>query len=173
MPRGWIAASIVLAAVAAYLVFTWDAWLANYQVRWMCDEDRGFVLMQRPAVSALGIPVEMSERDARALAAFGGAYPTVQAVRAADTERPRYELAERWPNIVRTYWGYGVLRTELSVIDVADRNRALGTTSLYRRVERHGDRWRAVRGWLEPGAEQCMPSDRVAFVARVLAAPAQ
>ena len=173
LPRGWIAASAVLTGVAAYLVFTWDAWLTNYQVRWMCDEDRGFVLVQRADVAALGIPEEIAQRDSRALSTFGRAYPTVLAVRARDTERPRYELAERWPKIVRTYWGYGVLRTELSVIDLADRKRALGTTSLYRRVERHADRWRAVRAWLEPGAEQCVASDRVAFVSRVLAAASQ
>ena len=173
MPRGWIAASIVLAGVATYLAFTWDAWLTNFQVRWMCDEDRGFVLLQRTDVAALGIPEEMSRRDARALGVFGRAYPSVLAVRASDTERPRYELAERWPKVVRDYWGYAVLRTELSVVDLADRNRALGTASLYRRVERRADRWRTVRAHLEPDAEQCMPSDRVAFVNRVLAASSQ
>jgi hypothetical protein len=173
MPRGLLAASIVLAGVAAYLVFTWDAWLANFQVRWMCDEDRGFVLLQRADVPALGIPEEIARRDARALGVFGRAYPTVLAVRASDTKRPRYELAERWPAIVRDYWGYGVLKTELSVIDLADRNRALGTTSLYRRVQRRADRWRAVRAYLEPEAEQCVPSDRVAFVNRVLGSPPQ
>lgn len=173
MPRGSLAASIVLAGVVAYLAFTWDAWLANFQVRWMCDEDRGFVLLQRGEVAALGIPEEMSRRDARALEVFGRAYPTVLAVRAGDAERPRYELAERWPTLVREYWGYAVLRTELSVIDLADRKRALGTTSLYRRVERRADRLRTVRAYVEPAAEQCVPSDRAAFVSRVLAAPSQ
>jgi hypothetical protein len=47
-----------------------------------------------------------------------------------------YAVVELWPNTVRSYWGYAVLRTEMSIVDRRDRNRVLGTSSLYRRVAR-------------------------------------
>lgn len=172
--RATLASALAAIAIGApYAALTWDAWLTNFQVRWMCDEDVGFVLLRKSDVDALAIPEEMSQLDARALAVFGRAYPTVVVPDPRDAERPAYELAERWPATVRAYWGYAVVRSELSVIDRADGNRVLGTSSLYRRVERGTDAWRAVRGHLAPEPEQCFPSDRVAFVNRVLAPPPQ
>lgn len=161
-------------AIAAYGALTWDAFLTNFQVRWMCDEDRAFVLVQSRGVEALAIPGELAQRDARVRASFEPSYPVVVVEAGAPaSSAPGFTLAERWPQLVRRYWGYGVLRTELSVVDRRDRNRirALGSSSLYRRVERGPEGWRALRASLAPPAEQCTASDRVDFVRRVLLPP--
>jgi hypothetical protein len=169
-----IASGIVFVAIAAYAALTWDAFLTNFQVRWMCDEDRAFVLMQSRGVAALAIPGELARRDPRARASFEPSYPLVVVEAGAPASgAPDFTLAERWPKLVRQYWGYGVLGTELSVVDRRNRNRirVLGSTSLYRRVERGSGGWRALRAALAPPAEQCTASDRVDFVRRVLLPP--
>jgi hypothetical protein len=168
-----IASGIVLLAIAAYAALTWDAFLTNFQVRWMCDEDRAFVLVQRRGVAALAIPGAIAQRDERVRASFEPNYPVVVVEAGAPAPgAPDFTLAEHWPELVRKYWGYGVLRTELSVVERRNRkNLALGTSSLYRRVERGPEGWRALRASLAPPAEQCTASDRVEFVRRVLVPP--
>jgi len=164
----------VLLALAVYGALTWDAFLTNFQVRWMCDEDRPYVLVRRRGVEALAIPGELAQRDERVRASFEPAYPVVVIEAGAPASgAPDFTLAERWPELVRRYWGYGVLRTELSVVDRGDRNRirVLASSSLYRRVERGPEGWRALRASLAPPAEQCTASDRVEFVRYVLLPP--
>jgi hypothetical protein len=161
----------VASAFVAYGLLAWDGFVTNFQARWMCDEDRGFVLLRRANVMAVAIPGPMARRDARLLPAFEQAYPLVVVEPAAGVERPAYALDERWPKRVRDYWGYAVVRTELNVLDRADRNRALGSTSLYERIERGPEGLRLLRAWLVPPAERCTPADRVEFVKRVLAPP--
>ena len=167
-----IASAIAFCALAAYGALTWDAFLTNFQVRWMCDEDVGYAPLQRTGVSALAIPGELVQRDARVLATYEASYPTV-VVESGEPRpgSPDYALTERWPKVVRRYWGYAVVLTELSVVDRRDRNRVLGTSTVYRRVGRPGDGWAAVRAPLVPRAEQCTASDRVDFVRRVLRPP--
>ena len=164
--RTLVSASAVAVAGIVYLAIAWDGWLTNFQVRWMCDEDRGYILLRRTGVSALGIPEDVARRDPRALEVFGRRYPTI--VIAGGRERAHYELAERWPSKVRDYWGFGVQRTELSVVDRADANRAIATTSLYRRVDRGPESWQGLRNALVPPPESCVASDRAEFVIRVL-----
>lgn len=169
-----IASGLAFLAIAAYGALTWDAFLTNFQVRWMCDEDRPFVLMQSRGVAALAIPGELVQRDPRVRASFEPSYPVVVVEAGTPASgAPDFTLAERWPKLVRQYWGYGVLGTELSVVDRRNRNRirVLGSTSLYRRVERGSEGRRALRASLAPPAEQCTASDRVEFVRRVLLPP--
>jgi len=170
--RATIASGVAaLALGAGYLALTWDAWLTNFQVRWMCDEDRAFVLLRRTDVAALGLSEEIVRGDARALAVFGQNYPEVIVPGPRQAARPRYELVERWPKVLRDYWGFRVVRTDLSVVDREDRNRVLGTMGLFRRAERGGAGLRAARNALGPPAEQCVPSDRIDFVRSVLRPP--
>ena len=157
---------------AAWLALTWDAWLTNFQVRWMCDEDRPFVLLRRAGVESLAIPDDALRRDERAARVFGEAYPVVAGAGTPEGKAAGHALVELWPKPVRSYWGYGVVRTELSVIERGADARVLGTTSLYRRVERDGALWPGLRARLSPPAEACMPSDRIEFVRRVLRPPA-
>src|SRR5688500_8391862 len=72
-----IATGIVFLAIAAYGALTWDAFLTNFQVRWTCDEDRAFVLMQSRGVAALAIPGALVQRDPRVRASFEPSYPVV------------------------------------------------------------------------------------------------
>ena len=172
--RGATIASAVAAVVlgAGYAAITWDAWLTNFQVRWMCDEDRPFVMLERTGVNALAVSEFIARSDARALTVFGTDYPEVVVVGAPGKERPRYELVQRWPKVLRDYWGFGVLRTDLSVVDREERNRVLGTMGLFRRIERDDDGiLRTLRNALGPPADQCVPSDRIEFVKRVLRPP--
>jgi hypothetical protein len=169
--RTVVSAVAAAAAGIAYAAISWDGWVTNFQVRWMCGEDRGFVLASRRDVSTLGIPEEVASRDPGALETFGRRYPTI--VAAGPGERAPYELAERWPTKVRDYWGFGVQRTELSVVARAEGNRVLATTSLYRRVDRGPARWQGLRNALVPPAEKCVASDRADFVVRALAPAAQ
>ena len=161
-------------AIAAYAALTWDAFLTNFQVRWMCDEDRPYVQVRSRGVGALAIPGALAQRDGRVRASFESSYPVVvvEAGRPAPGA-PDFALAERWPKYVRSYWGYGVLWNELSVVDrrTPGKTRVLGTSSLYRRVERGSEGWRALRAALAPPAEQCSASDRVEFVRSVLQPP--
>lgn len=138
----------------------------------MCGEDRGYILLSRAGVVALGVDEEIARRDPRALEAYGRRYPVVRAEAAGAAQVAAYGLVQRWPAKVRDYWGFGVERTELSVVDRADANRVLATASLYRRVDRGPDSSRALRVALVAPDEQCAASDRVEFVTRVLA-PAQ
>jgi len=164
----------VFLAIAAYGALTWDAFLTNFQVRWMCEEDRAFMVVQRRGVDALAIPGELAQRDARVRSSFEASYPVVVVETGAPASgAPGFTLAERWPQVVRQYWGYGVLRTELSIVDRRNRSRSqvLGMSSLYRRVERGAESWRRLRASLAPPAEQCTASDRVEFVRRVLHPP--
>ena len=163
-------ASGIAAAIlgGAYLALTWDAWLTNFQVRWMCEEDRPYILLKRTGVTALAIPEEMARGDEKVVAAFGPHYPEVVVTARGARERPRYELDEKWPTVLRDYWGFRVVRTELSVIDRADRNRALATSSVFRREERGPAGWRDIRRPVVPPPERCAPSDRVDYVKNVL-----
>ncbi len=164
----------MILAIAAYGALTWDAFLTNFQVRWMCDEDRPSVMVQHRAVSGLAIPGALAQGDPRVRSTFEPNYPVVVVeVGPPASGAPDFALAELWPTLVRRYWGYGVLRTELSVLDRRDRGkiRALGSSSLYRRVERGSEGLRALRAALAPPAEQCTASDRVEFVRRVLQPP--
>jgi hypothetical protein len=167
-------ASAVAAVVlgAGYLAITWDAWLTNFQVRWMCDEDRPFVLLQRSGVSTLAIAEDIVRSDARALTVFGTEYPEVVMAGARGGDPPRYELVQRWPKVLRDYWAFRVVRTDLSVVDRGERNRVLATMGLFRRVDKETEgTLRALRNTLGPPADQCVPSDRVEFVKRVLRPP--
>ena len=154
--------------VAAWLALTWDAHVTNFQVRWMCDEDRPFVLLRRAGVEALAIPDEILGRDARALPAYAEAYPMVGAASTPEGRGAPYALVELWPKRVRSYWGYGVLRTELSVVERVPSTRVLGTSSLYRRVPLESETWGAWRERLSPPPESCTATDRIEFVKRVL-----
>lgn len=171
--RAATAASAVLAGVvgAAYLALTWDGWLANFQVRWMCDEDRPYKLQGRTGVTVLGLHEDTAGGDARALDVFGESYPEVIVVGARAAARPRYELVQLWPTVLRDYWGFRVVRTDLSVVDRGDNNRVLGVSGLFARVERGGGRLRALRDALAPPAQRCAASDRVEFVKGVLRPP--
>jgi len=168
--RGATLASAAVAVVVAgsYLLLTWDAWLTNFQVRWMCEEDRPFVLLRRGGVSALGIPEYLARRDPKAVAAFAPNYPEVVVPADGARVRPRYELAERWPTVLRDYWGFRVVRTDFAILDLADRNRVLANTSLFVREARPSAGLRELRSALSPPPERCAPSDRVEFVKGVL-----
>ena len=161
--RNLVAGVAVGCAFAAYGLIAWDAFVTNFQARWMCDEDRAFVLLKRGNVMAVAIPVTMARNDTKLVPALEQAYPLVVVEPATGVERPAYALEERW--------GYAVVRTELTIHDRADRNRGLGTTSLYARVERGPESLRALRSWIVPPPERCVPSDRIEFVKRVLAPP--
>ena len=169
--RNLVAGVAVGLAFAAYGLIAWDAFVTNFQARWMCDEDRAFVLLKRGNVMAVAIPGAMARNDPKLAPALEQAYPLVVVEPATGVERPAYALEERWPKLMRDYWGYAVVRTELTIHDRADRNRALGTTSLYARVERGPEGLRALRSWIVPPPERCVPSDRIEFVKRVLAPP--
>jgi hypothetical protein len=173
-PRRRNAVSAAAAAVAAlaYFSISWDGWLTNFQVRWMCEEDRGYVLVSRAGVIALGIDEDVGKRDPRVMDAFARRYPVVRMEAPNAKERAIYGLVQRWPERVRGYWGFGVERTELSVVDRSDGNRVLATTSLYRRVDLGSESLRGLRDALVALPEKCVASDRVEFVRGVLA-PAQ
>jgi len=166
-------ASGVLAGVVAagYLALTWDGWLTNFQVRWMCDEDSPYVPRRRAEVAMLGLPEEIAATDPRALAVFGEVYPEVVVAGPRAASRSRYELVQRWPKVMRDYWGFRVVRTDLAVVDRGDNNRVLAVSGLFRRVERGSEGLRAVRDALAPPAQRCVPSDRLDFVKGVLRPP--
>jgi len=144
-----------------------DGWLTNFQVRWMCDEDRGFILVSRKGVASLAIPDEVARRD-RGRWRCSAAGIRASSLRPASEGEAAYALAERWPSHYPQVLGFGVERTELSVVDRKDANRVLATASLYRRVEQGPTTWRAVRDALVPPPERCAASDRVDFVTRAL-----
>ena len=171
--RGATVASAVFAVVAGsgYVALAWDGWLTNFQVRWMCDEDRAYILVERRGVTLLGLAQEVVRNDERALTTFGQAYPEVVITGQRVAEPPRYEVVQIWPKVLRAYWGFGIVRTDLSIVDRGDRNRVLATMGLFRRVERGDPSLRALRNALTPPAERCVPSDRIEFVKRVLRPP--
>jgi hypothetical protein len=148
-------------------VLTWDAHLTNFQVRWMCDEDRAYVLRSGENADSLAIPDESLQHDARVMQIFSEAFPLVVASSSPQARAARYALIDRWPKRVRAYWGYSVVRSELSVI-AQPGNRALGTAALYRRVAREDAPLAGLRARLAPPPELCTPADRIEFVKRVL-----
>jgi hypothetical protein len=138
----------------------------------MCDEDRGYALLRREGVESLSLPDDASRRDPRVLAAYAEAYPVAAVASTPEGRAAPYAVVELWPKTVRSYWGYAVLRTEMSIVDRRDRNRVLGTSSLYRRVARESAPLAELREALSPEPESCTPADRIEFVKRVLKPPA-
>jgi hypothetical protein len=161
--------SYAVLVAAAWLALTWDAHLTNFQVRWMCDEDRAFVLVTRNDAESLALP-DAALSDPRVLPAFAEAFPTVVAASTSEGRAARYALVDKWPTTIRSYWAYTVVRSELSVVQ-RPREWALGTSGLYRRVPRKGAPFEELRARLAPQAELCTPADRVEFVKRVLRPP--
>ena len=156
--------------VAPWVALTWDAHLTNFQVRWMCDEDRPFVLRTRGDAELLALPDE-ALADPRVLPAFSEAFPSVAAASTPEGRTARYALVDKWPKRIRNYWGYTVGRSELSVVERPG-DRAMGTSGLYRRVARSDAPLAELRARLAPPPELCTPADRVEFVKRVLRPPA-
>lgn len=156
--------------IAAWLALTWDAYLTNFQVRWMCDEDRAFVLRTRGDAESLALPDE-AFADPRVLPAFSEAFPTVAAASTPEGRAARFALVDKWPRRIRNYWGYTVVRSELSVVERPG-GRAMGTSGIYRRVARSEAPLAQLRARLAPPPELCTPADRIEFVKRVLRPPA-
>jgi hypothetical protein len=166
-----IAACVVIAVVVApWIALTWDAHLANFQVRWMCDEDRPFVLRTRNDAELVAIPDE-ALADPRVLPLFSEAFPTVTAASTPQGRVARYALVDKWPRRVRSYWGYAVVRSELSVVERPG-DRAMATSGLYKRVPRLDAPFAELRARLAPPPELCTPADRIEFVKRVIRPPA-
>jgi hypothetical protein len=138
----------------------------------MCDEDHPYALQQRLGVESLALPDEVWRRDERAQQVFGEAYPVAAAASAPEGRKAGHALVEVWPKRIRGYWGYGVLRTELAIVERGQAPRVLASMMLYRRVLREEAPFRALRESLAPPPESCQPSDRVEFVKRVLQPPA-
>ena len=163
--------TVAFLALAGWLALAWDALVTNFQVRWMCDEDRAFVNRRAENVDALALPDDAVQGDARVLPVFSEAFPTVALASTPEGRAARFALIDRWPKRIRSYWGYGVVRSELSVVEIPG-NRALGTSGLYRRVALEGVPFAQLRARLSPPAELCTPADRIEFVKRVLKPPA-
>ena len=163
--------AVAFLVLACWLALAWDALLTNYQVRWMCDEDRAFILRRAENVDALALPDEAVQGDARVLTLFSEAFPTVAPASTPAGRAARFALVDKWPKRIRSYWGYDVVRSELSVVELPG-NRALATSGLYRRVTREGAPFAQLRARLSPPPELCTPADRVEFVKRVLRPPA-
>ena len=162
--------TVAFLVLAAWLALVWDALLTNFQVRWMCDEDRAFILRRAENVDALALPDEAIKGDARVLAVYSEAFPMVAPASTPEGRAARFALVDKWPKRIRSYWGYAVVRSELSVVELPG-NRPLGTSGLYRRVAREGVPFAELRAWLSPPAELCTPADRIEFVKRALRAP--
>ena len=156
--------------IAAWLGLTWDAYLTNFQVRWMCDEDRPYILRTRGDADSLALPDE-ALADPRVLPAFAEAFPMVTAASTPEGRAARYVLLDNWPKRIRNYWGYTVVWSELTIVERRG-GRAMGTSSLYRRVARPDAAFAELRARLAPPAELCTPADRVEFVKKVLRPPA-
>jgi hypothetical protein len=164
------AGTVIVLVVLPWVALTWDAHLTNFQVRWMCDEDRAFVLRTRTDADSLALPDE-ALADPRVLPAFAEAFPVVAAASTPEGRGARYALVDQWPKRIRSYWGFTVVRSELSVVERPGR-RAMGTSGLYRRVPRKDAPFAELRARLAPPPELCTPADRVEFVKRVLRPPA-
>jgi hypothetical protein len=159
-----------LVVLVVYFGLTWDAHLTNFQVRWMCEEDRAFVLRRGENADALAIPEEALRGDPRVVALYAEAFPTIVAASSPEGRAARYALVELWPKRVRSYWGYSVVKTELSVIERPG-NRALGTSGLFRRAALADAPLSEWRTRFSPAPELCTPADRIDFVRRVLRPP--
>ena len=162
--------TVAFLVLAGWLALVWDALLTNFQVRWMCDEDRAFVLRRADNVYALALPDEAIKGDARVLSVYSEAFPMVAPASTPEGRAARFALVDKWPKRIRSYWGYAVVRSELSVVELPG-NRPLGTSGLYRRVAREGVPFAELRAWLSPPAELCTPADRIEFVKRALRPP--
>ena len=159
-----------LVVLLAYFGLTWDAHLTNFQVRWMCDEDRAFVLRRGENADALAIPDEALRGDPRVAQLYAEAFPSIVAASSAEGRAARYALVDNWPKRIRSYWGYTVVRSELSVVERPG-SRSMGTSGLYRRVPIADAPLAGLRDRVSPRAELCTPADRVEFVKRVLRPP--
>jgi hypothetical protein len=135
----------------------------------MCDEDRGFARAVRRDAESIALPDE-SLADPRVLQAFSEAFPSVAAASTTEGQAARYVLVDKWHTRVRSYWGFGVVRSELSIVE-RPRNYVLGTASLYRRVYWADLPLAEMRLRFAPPAEICTPADRIEFVKRVLRPP--
>ena len=166
----YAAFAAILLGVVPWIALTWDAHLTNFQVRWMCDEDRAFVLRTRSDAESLALPDEALS-DPRVLPAFSEAFPIVAAASSPEGRAARYALVDKWPRRIRSYWGYTVVRSELSVVERPG-DRAMGTSGLYKRVPRADAPLAELRARLAPPPELCTPADRVEFVKKVIRPPA-
>lgn len=156
--------------LVAYFGLTWDAHLTNFQVRWMCDEDRPYVLRRGENAEALAIPDEALRGDPRVGALYAEAFPSIVAASSAEGRTARYALVEAWPKRLRSYWGFSVVRTDLSVVERPG-NRVLGTSGMFRRAALPDAPLAEWRTRFAPAPELCTPADRVDFVRRVLRPP--
>jgi hypothetical protein len=166
----FLAGTLAVLVLAAWIGLTWDAHVTNFQVRWMCDEERAFVLRTRNDADSLALPDE-SLADPRVLPAFAEAFPSVAAASTPEGRAARYALVDKWPRRIRTYWGYAVVRSELSVVERPG-GRAMATIGLYRRVARADSPFAEMRARLAPPPELCTPADRLELVKQVLRPPA-
>ena len=169
-------ATIVAVAIAGlvavpYAALTWDAHLTNFQVRWMCDEDRPYVLSRGENADSLALPDEALRGDPRVAQLFSEAFPAIVAASTPAGRAARYVLVDGWPRRIRSYWGYGVVRSDLSVVTRPEKW-VLGTSGLYRRVAFADAPFAELRARISPPPELCTPADRVEFVKRVLRPPA-
>jgi hypothetical protein len=161
---------LAFTVLAAYLALTWDAHLTNFQVRWMCDEDRAFILRRGKDAEALAIPDELLRGDARVAQLYSEAFPSIVPSSTAEGLSARYALVEAWPKRLRSYWGWSVVKTDLSVVERPG-NRVLGTSGVFRRVALADAPLADLRARFSPAPELCTPADRVEFVKRVLRPP--
>jgi hypothetical protein len=71
-----IAAGVLAFLVAGvYFGLTWDAHLTNFQVRWMCDEDRPYILRRARTRTPLALPEEVLRADPRVSQLYAEAFP--------------------------------------------------------------------------------------------------
>jgi hypothetical protein len=156
--------------LALYGGLTWDAHLTNMQVRWMCDEDRPYVVRHGDGADALAIPDEALRGDPRVAQLYSEAFPSIVASSSAEARTARYALVEGWPRRVRSYWGYSVVRSDLSVVERPG-NRVLANGGVFRRVALPDRPLAELRAQFSPPPELCTPADRIELVRKVLRPP--
>ena len=166
------AGALAFLVAGGYFALTWDAHLTNLQVRWMCDEDRPYILLRGENVDSLAIPDEALRSDPRVSQRFGEAFPLIVPASTAQGGAARFALVDAWPKRIRSYWGYAVVKSDLSVIERPP-NRVLGTSGMFRRVALADAPLAELRARVAPPPELCTPADRIDFVKRVLRPPAQ
>ena len=164
------AGALAFLVLALYLALTWDAHLTNFQVRWMCDEDRPYILRRGENADSLAIADEALRGDPRVGQLYSEAFPSIVAASTAEGRAARYALVEAWPKRVRSYWGYSVVRSDLSVVERPG-NRVLANGGVFRRVALPGAPFAQARARFSPPPELCTPADRIEFVKRVLRPP--
>jgi hypothetical protein len=165
-----VAGVLAFLVAGVYFALTWDAHLTNVQVRWMCEEDRPYVLRRGENADALAIPDEPLRADPRVSQLFAEAFPTIVPASTAQGSAARYALVEAWPKRIRSYWGYSVVRSDLSVVERPG-NRVLASSGIFRRVALADAPFADLRARFSPPAELCTPADRIEFVKRVLRPP--